>query len=72
MKKWWKMTEKRFEFQNQDHHLNIVFDNQKGGVIFNEDIVDVLNHLNDENEQLKSELKNLRKLVNEMYMEGSE
>ena len=28
--------------------------------------------LEEENEQLKQELKNLRKLVNEMYMEGSE
>lgn len=59
---------KRFEFQNQDHHLNIVFDNQKGGVIFNEDIVDVLNQLNDENEQLKSELQKLRKTVNKQYV----
>ena len=47
------MTAKRFEFQNQDYHLNMVYDNEKEGVIFNEDIVDCLNALHEENEKLK-------------------
>ncbi len=49
----------RFEFQNQDKHLNIVYDNQKGGVIFNEDIVDLLNELYEENQDLKKILKEI-------------
>ena len=32
----------------------------------------LLNELHEENEQLKSELRNLRRLANVLYMEGSE
>lgn len=47
------MTEKRFIEQNLENHLNKVYDTQSGKVIFDEDIVDILNAFNDENEQLK-------------------
>ena len=36
------------------------------------DVVELLNIYKKENEQLKSELRNLRRLANELYMEGSE
>ena len=70
------MTEKRFINDVDNGKL----DDSKGelSTIYYSDTVDFyelwefLNKLNDENEQLKKELKNLRKLVNEMYMEGSE
>ena len=35
-------------------------------------VMDRLNELSEENEQLKKELRNLRRLANELYMEGSE
>ena len=57
------MTEKRFEFQNQDHHLNMVYDNKKGRVIFNEDIVECLNTLHEENHQLKKRLQDKDELL---------
>lgn len=70
------MTEKRFINDVDNGKL----DDSKGelSTIYYSDTVDFyelwefLNKLNDENEQLKKDLKNLRKLVNEMYMEGSE
>ena len=55
------MTEKRFEFQNQDYHLNMVYDNEKGGVIFNEDIVDCLNALHEENKHLNNIISAIEK-----------
>ena len=35
-------------------------------------LCDKLNELYEENEQLKGELRNLQRLTNEIYMEGSE
>ena len=32
----------------------------------------MMNELSEENDQLKTELRNLRRLANELYMEGSE
>ena len=70
------MTEKRFiYFKNpigfgkqgiEDKQTNEVFD------FTLDNVLDVMNKLSDENEQLKSELRNLRRLANELYMEGSE
>ena len=57
------MTAKRFEFQNQDYHLNMVYDNEKGGVIFNEDIVDCLNALHEENQSLKQGINEVKELL---------
>ena len=37
-----------------------------------DEILDLLNELHEENQSLKQQLKNLRRLVNEAYMEGSE
>lgn len=48
---------KRFEEQNPENHLNRIYDSKNGKVIFDEDILDLLNDLNDENERLKSEYK---------------
>ena len=42
---------KRFEEQNPEYHLNRIYDAKKGKVIFDEDVVDLLNDFNDENEQ---------------------
>ena len=47
------MTEKRFKEQNLENHLNRIYDTTKGEVVFDEDIVDLLNALHDENDQLK-------------------
>ena len=59
------MTEKRF---TRDNHTGYLYDN--GEIV--EDIMELLNSLAEENEQLKGELRNLRRLANEIYMEGSE
>ena len=53
------LSEKRFEFQNQDHHLNMVYDNEKGKVVFNEDIVDLLNEQYEEIVELREAMKRL-------------
>lgn len=37
-----------------------------------EDLTQLLNALHEENQSLKQQLRNLRRLVNEAYMEGSE
>lgn len=47
------MTEKRFEEQNLENHLNRIYDAKKGKVVFDEDIVDLLNGLAEENQQCK-------------------
>ena len=60
------MTEnKRYSEQNLENHLNRIYDNQEGKVIFDEDIVDLLNEqderireLEKENERLKGGLEN--------------
>ena len=70
------MTKKRFTY---DKPL-VAF--SKGGINDNvtgetyeftiDTVLDLLNNLSDENEQLRKELRNLRRLANEIYMEGSE
>ena len=52
-----KAKNKRFEEQNPEYHLNRIYDSKNGKVIFDEDILDLLNDFNDENERLKSEYK---------------
>lgn len=60
-------------------HYNGIEDTEKE-VIYNygkqddflEDITQLLNELNDENEDLKSQLKNLRKLSNILFLEMKE
>ena len=59
------MTEKRF-YRNR----GTIWENDKSMSLI--EVEDKLNALYDENEQLKDQLKNLRRLVNEAYMEGSE
>ena len=54
------------ELLNMLHEENILLEQSKM------EMANSLGRAIDENEQLKKELKNLRKLVNEMYMEGSE
>ena len=54
------MTEKRFVEQNLENHLNKVYDTKKGKVVFDSEVVELLNELNDENKQLKSRIKELR------------
>ena len=39
------MTKKRFKEQNLENHLNRIYDTTKGEVVFDENIVDLLNEL---------------------------
>jgi len=55
------MTEKRFKEQNLENHLNRIYDTTKGGVVFDEDIVDLLNELHEENQTLKNKYEKLRR-----------
>ena len=66
------MTKKRFNFVG-----GYLYDGNKPighveDIKFRHDFEDIVNALHEENEQLKSELRNLRRLANELYMEGSE
>ncbi|MBE6508233.1 MAG: hypothetical protein E7Z77_02340 [Methanobrevibacter sp.] len=63
------MTEKRLIVRDGDYAW---IDTTTGYVVEVEDAFDLINQLHDENEQLKSQLRNLRKLANELYMEGIE
>ena len=69
------MTEKRFTFDedvNEDvmYEMGVCLDN--GKVMETIDVLNCLNNLHEENQSLKQQLKNLRRLANELYMEGSE
>lgn len=55
---------KRFEEQNPEYHLNRIYDSKNGKVIFDEDILDLLNDLNDENELLKQFKEKVFNLIN--------
>ena len=58
------MTEnKRFKEQNLENHLNRIYDAKKGKVVFDEDIVDLLNELHDENEQLQARIQYLERKI---------
>ena len=56
------MTEKRFIFQNQEQHLNKIYDIEKGRVVFDEDIVDLLNEQHETIQSLISNSEKYRKL----------
>ena len=63
----------RFDFNlrvGEDEHKGLIFDN--GQVMKTINVAYLLNKLAEENEQLKLELKNLRRLANEVYMEQNE
>ena len=70
------MTEKRFTLGDYNqNHCEVYDDEEYIGNVKTDDaemFVDLLNELHEENEQLKKELKNLRRLANELYMKGSE
>lgn len=67
------MTEnKRFFFVIDNGKYTFEDLSENGEIMNMGETEDMLNELNNENEQLKSQLKNLRRLVNEAYMEGSE
>ena len=63
------MSEKRFEEQNLENHLNRIYDTKKGNVVFDEDIVDLLNELAEEKELWKRECKRLKGLY---YLENKD
>ena len=63
------MTEKRFKEQNLENHLNRIYDTTKGEVVFDEDIVDLLNALHDENEKLHHAIVETEKMVQSTYDE---
>ena len=55
------MTEnKRYSEQNLENHLNRIYDNHEGKVIFDEEIVDLLNEQEEEIRRLKWSNKILR------------
>ena len=56
------MTKKRFKEQNLENHLNRIYDTTKGEVVFDENIVDLLNELHKKNIQLENKLKFLYEL----------
>ena len=56
---------KRFEEQNPEYHLNRIYDAKKGKVIFDEDVVDLLNDFNDEKKKKKKLLACSRKEAND-------
>ena len=64
------MTENK-RFTLEEFGLNFIV-NDNGRNLTAKQTVDRLNELFDENEQLKSELRNLRRLTNEIYMEKTE
>ena len=64
------MSEKRFTVMKKFDGSYVICD--KGKMLVADDCCDLLNELHEENEQLKDQLRNLRRLVNEAYMEGSE
>ena len=64
------MTEKRFKMADGNYPQIVVFDGDKGLSYF--DMIDLLNAQHEEIQSLKDQLRNLRRLANEMYMEGSE
>ena len=75
------LTEKRFTTKSQDDYFGVIDNNVGDNVcvvngihtlIEAEWLCEVLNSLINENEQLKGELRNLRRLANQLYMEGSE
>lgn len=61
------MTKKRFKEQNLENHLNRIYDTTKGEVVFDEDIVDLLNTLHDENEQLKQTISDWKGSYDGLY-----
>ena len=74
------MTEKRFEITNSNSYY-VGFDitdynngnRYYGGRLAQAgELCELLNELHEENQSLKQQLKNLRRLANEIYMEGSE
>ena len=74
------MIEKRFTLTDNVGMLDVacgnIYDNGKfiGTVQLcdGDKFVELLNAQHEENQSLKDQLKNLRRLVNEAYMEGSE
>lgn len=54
---------KRFKEQNLENHLNRIYDAKKGKVVFDEDVLGLLNDLNNENEQLKQQVKSKERLI---------
>jgi len=63
------MTAKRFMIDDCGTLIDIT---NRDTYDYVSDVVELLNALHEENEQLKKELKNLRRLANELYMKGSE
>ena len=68
------MTEKRFEFaKNVSLRYNCIIDNtidvkvESHKVLKTNEVLDMLNSLNDENEQLKKQLKQKEDLIDEVW-----
>ena len=64
-----------FDEVNGKKVFNIFFMELDSAICLNgalTEVVELLNTLHEENQQLKAELRNLRRLANELYMEGSE
>ena len=72
------MTAKRFTMNNPNDWGFPITDNVTGKVYscasnqLMMDLCEVINEIVKENEDLKEQLRNLRRLANELYMEGSE
>lgn len=67
-----RMTEKRFTLELYDGTNRIKAIKDNGEIIHPPKVVELLNELHEENDELKQQLKHLRKLSNELYMETKE